>query len=372
MSRSAVLVRPRPGPSCIRSPMTAAAHGWGCRPMPASSSRAVPAASLAAIRTARTQPSECPTRKTPAPRGREASSRPPHGRPARPAGGGGHLVAVATPSSRIRAGQRDDGEPTAAPPAAAKGGPGASKYPDVTAPPCSATTTARGSGTSAPAPTSPPRPRSTTASPASHPTRAERQLPSRVRPQEQHPAGSEATGAHHGDPRPGTCRARPRRAAGRPPRAPGPCRGWRPWRELAAVRVQRQRAVPGDVLPPSRKSFASPMPQNPRASIQEQAVEREAVVELGHVDVAGPQRRARPQVSSLAEDLWLVRQRALVPLEPLDDLGAHRLHQHRGPARSRAAPTAETITATAPSQGTSQSYRPNGVVISRASRYSRM
>jgi hypothetical protein len=35
---------------------------------------------------------------------------------------------------------------------------------------------------------------------------------------------------------------------------------------------------------------------------------------------------------------------------------------------SLAASMAETITATAPSQGTSQSYRPNGVVIIRALR----
>ena len=39
-----------------------------------------------------------------------------------------------------------------------------------------------------------------------------------------------------------------------------------------------------------------------------------------------------------------------------------------GFARSLAASTADTITATAPSHGTSQSYRPNGVVIIRADR----
>ena len=46
-----------------------------------------------------------------------------------------------------------------------------------------------------------------------------------------------------------------------------------------------------------------------------QAVEREPVVQLGDVDIAGPQRGSGPQVRGLPEHLRLVGQRGLIPVE---------------------------------------------------------
>src|SRR5687767_4666836 len=62
-----------------------------------------------------------------------------------------------------------------------------------------------------------------------------------------------------------------------------------PGRELSAVRVQRQRAVERD----ARSTLDEWAALTDRAEAEQfeprQAVEREAVVDLGHVDVARPQ-----------------------------------------------------------------------------------
>ena len=140
-------------------------------------------------------------------------------------------------------------------------------------------------------------------------------------------------------------------------------------RELAAVRVERDHAVAGDVLAAVEEVLGLADTAEAQRLQPGQAVEAEPVVQLGDVDIAGAQRRSGPQVRRLAEHLWLVRHRGLVPVGALDDLGADGLEQYTGGfGRSRATSTAETITATAPSHGTSQSYSPNGVVISRALR----
>src|SRR5690606_22411036 len=60
-----------------------------------------------------------------------------------------------------------------------------------------------------------------------------------------------------------------------------------------------------------------------------QAVEGEAVVEFGHIDVARSQSGPRPQMRGLAQYLWFVGRRALIPFEPFDELCAHRLDEHR-------------------------------------------
>ena len=97
-------------------------------------------------------------------------------------------------------------------------------------------------------------------------------------------------------------------------------------RELTAVGVERQLPVAGDVLTaveelPGLADAAEPQRLDPR-----QAVESEPVVELGDVDVGGPQRGPGPHMRRLAQHLRFVGECALVPLDSLDDLGSHRFH----------------------------------------------
>ena len=100
-------------------------------------------------------------------------------------------------------------------------------------------------------------------------------------------------------------------------------------RELAAVRVERERAVEGDRAP-----AVDPVLRLAEAAEAERldprdAVEREPVVQQGDVDVVGGQRRARPQMRRRPDHLRLVGDRVLVPRQPFGDLGARRLDADR-------------------------------------------
>ena len=141
-------------------------------------------------------------------------------------------------------------------------------------------------------------------------------------------------------------------------------------RELTAVRVERDHAALAGDVPAAVEEVlrladaAEAEPFEPR-----HAVEREAVVELGDLHVGGPQRRcgsrgARPAPSTCGS--WVIvdwshsmRSVICVPTASTSTGGCRR-----SPAVSRA----DTMTATAASHGTSQSYSPNGVVIMRADR----
>src|SRR6516162_6214492 len=105
----------------------------------------------AVICTASTQPMECPIRKTPAPRGRPArnDSIVAYARPTRLATVGIRSVYGAEAPYPGRSSAMTV-NPSAAPAVSSdsRGETGESKYPDVTAPPCRATTTARGRGAS--------------------------------------------------------------------------------------------------------------------------------------------------------------------------------------------------------------------------------
>ena len=82
-------------------------------------------------------------------------------------------------------------------------------------------------------------------------------------------------------------------------------------------------------LPPSSQSCASPNPQNPSASSHEIALNVKPSYTSAEVDVGRAQIGAGPEVRGLAEHLRLVGERALVPRDPLDDLGADRLDPDR-------------------------------------------
>src|ERR1700761_8808427 len=99
-------------------------------------------------------------------------------------------------------------------------------------------------------------------------------------------------------------------------------------RKLAAVGVERQLAVAGNVLAAVQEILGLADPAESQRLDPRQAVEREPVVEFGDVNVGRGEGRAGPHVCSLAQYLWLVGQRALVPIEALDDLRAYRLHQN--------------------------------------------
>ena len=128
-----------------------------------------------------------------------------------------------------------------------------------------------------------------------------------------------------------------------------PCESWPPW---VFSGITPSRAM---FLPPSRKSLASPMPQKPSASSHDRQLKVNPSYSSATSTSLGPQRRSRPQVRGLAQHLWFVGQRGLVPVDPFDDLGADGLEQHGRLGHVRAASTAETMTAMAPSHGTSQS-----------------
>ena len=140
-------------------------------------------------------------------------------------------------------------------------------------------------------------------------------------------------------------------------------------RELAAVGVERQHAVERDVLPAVEEVLRLALAAEPERLEPRQAVEREAVVEQRDVDVgraAGRcgSRGAAPDPctsGSWSSTPWSQLMRSLIWVPTASRCTGVCF-------MSAARSLRDTMTATAPSHGTSQSYSPNGVVIMRAFR----
>ena len=136
-----------------------------------------------------------------------------------------------------------------------------------------------------------------------------------------------------------------------------------PMGQLAAMRVEREITVEGDALARVEEVLGFADPAEAERLDPCHAIEGEPVVELSHVHVGRAEIGTAPQVRGRTEHLWLVAEHALVPLQALGDLHAHRLDTTTGWGRSPAASRAETTTATAPSHRGSQSSSPSGELI---------
>ena len=139
-------------------------------------------------------------------------------------------------------------------------------------------------------------------------------------------------------------------------------------RQLAAVGVERTFAVEADPLAsfdvvPGLAVFAEPEGLDP---LQRQVAE--SVVQLHDVDVDGPDGRLLPHRVRGVVGGHRGEVGTLVPGVSLVQAGAERFDGDRGRRSPAEASRRDTITATAPSAGTSQSYRHSGVEIIRASR----
>ena len=113
-------------------------------------------------------------------------------------------------------------------------------------------------------------------------------------------------------------------------------------RQLAAEGVERQLAPEGDTGGIGQEVAGLADAAEAQGLDPAEAVEGEAVVQLGHVHVLGPEGGPRPEVGGRPDGLGLVAQRALVPADPVDDLGAHRIDQDRGMAEVVARPRGPT------------------------------
>ncbi len=86
-------------------------------------------------------------------------------------------------------------------------------------------------------------------------------------------------------------------------------------------------------VPPSTKGPLSPRPQKPEGLEPDHGDDAEAVVELGDIDVGGPQFGARPHAGGRVAGGHGGHVVELVPARPAPEGGAHRVHVAGGPRR---------------------------------------